>query len=181
MAMHVIQDGSKAYMKVDVDPPEPGSGSWFLVDYADMGLDTSEMESPAGMGGGPSSFVESLRGAGADVVDDGRTEVAGVEVTRFKGTIDPQDALDRADPDKRADLEQLLEQAGSGEPYPFTAYVDDDGVLRRMEMAMTVDDDAVTMTATVTVDYYDFGADVDITIPPSDEVRPMSELTGQTA
>ena len=60
---------------------------------------------------------------------------------------------------------------------PFTAFVDDDGALRRLELSMSVDADGLRMTVSTVVEYYDLGADVDVTVPPSDEVRSFSDLT----
>lgn len=180
MVMRMVQDGARVYLKYDIVPAEPGMEHWYVVDYDEMGLDTSQMQSPAGMGGGPTSYLESIKGAGADVAEAGRTEVDGVEVTRYEGTIDPQAAIDRADPDKRAELRSMMRQSGMGDPMPFTAYVDDDGVLRRMEMTMSAEmggAGGMAMTARLTMDYYDFGADITITTPPADLVRDASELT----
>ena len=183
MVMHMIQDGARLYLKVDTVPTVPGMDSWYVADYDKLGLDTSQLESPAGLGGGPESYLESLKGAGADVAATGRSEVDGVAVTRYEGTIDPEVAIERADPDKRSQLRSMLRQSGMNQPMPFVAYVDDDGVLRRQEMTMSMSPPGGEggISVALTVDYYDFGADVSIDPPPADQVRDISELTGLSA
>jgi len=178
MVMRVVQDGSRMYMKFDVEPAEDGTQYWYLVDYDEMGLDTSAMETPAGLGGGVTSYAETLRGAGADVVETGTETIDGVRVTRFEGTIDPEAAIEQADPESRAELRAMLRESGMSDPVPFRAWVDSDGVLRRMEMTMAVDAGPVKIRVATTIEYYDLGADVTVTEPPADLVRDAAELTG---
>jgi hypothetical protein len=179
MAMHVVQDGSVVYMRFDIDPPEPGSGLWYSFDYAELGVPTGSIEQPAGLGGGVSSFVESLKGAGQTVDEVGTEEIDGVPVTRFEGTIDPQAALRNADPDKVDQLREMLAQSGMDGPMPFTAWVDDDGVMRRMSQTVSYEVGGGTaIEFTMTMDLYDLGAPVTVTPPPADQVRDASELGG---
>ena len=175
MVMRMVLDGTDMYVKFDMDPPEPGTEYWYLTDLAATGMDTTQLESPAGMGG-PSDYLDSLRGAGADVRDAGRSEIDGVAVTRYEGTIDPQTAIDRAEPGSRDQIRSMMRQAGM-EPIPFVALVDDDGLLRRQEMTMTMDVRGLSVSTRMTVDYYDFGADVTVEVPPADQVRPASDLS----
>jgi hypothetical protein len=180
MMMRMVVDGSLVYVKFDSEPAEPGMEHWYVTDMAEMGVDTSALESPGGLGG-PTSYLESLKGAGTDVIDAGRTEIDGIPVRRYEGTVDPQTAIDRADPEKRSQLRSLLRQSGMDEPMPFVAFVDDAGILRRQEMTMSMETGGVAVTVTTTVDYYDFGAEVTVTTPPADLVRPASQLTGSGA
>jgi hypothetical protein len=173
MVMRVIQDGTTMYIRYDVDVDVPGMDEWMSVDIAEAGVDASEIGGGSGLGTGPTSYLETLRGAGADVVEAGRAEIDGVPVTRYEGASDPRVALERADPDRRADLESLFESTGMDTAMPFVAWVDDDGVLRRMQLTMEMRTDGLSMTATVTSDYFDFGADITIDLPPADEVTEM--------
>jgi len=181
MVMRMVLDSTTMYVKFDVDPPEDGTQYWYATDLASTGMDVSTLENPAGLGGGPTSYIESLRGAGADVAVTGTEEIDGVDVTRIEGTIDPSAAIDRAAPEKRAELRSMLRSSGMTQPMPFVAWVDHDGLLRRVQMTLSADMGLASFTARTTVDYYDFGADVSITAPPADLVRDASELSGGTA
>jgi hypothetical protein len=181
MSMEAVQDGTRMYMKVDSVPSEPGTGEWYGIDYADLGMSTQALQQPAGFGGGVDGFVESLKGAGTDVTETGTEEIDGVSVTRFEGTIDPQAAIDKAAPDKRDQVRQMLGQIGITDPMPFVAWVDGDGVLRRMTQTVTMKMGGVSITMKMTVDLYDLGVPVTITPPPADQVHDMSELGLGTA
>lgn len=175
MVVHVVQDGTRLFVKQETDPAFPGLDGWFESDLADVGVDAAQLENPAGLGG-PTSFVESLRGAGADVAEAGRTTLDGVDVTTYEGTIDPETAIERTAPDHQREMREAMEASGLTEPYAFTAWVDDDGVLRKLRMivvATTVSGEAMEMATEV--DYFDLGADIDIPLPPEDQVRPASE------
>jgi len=178
MVMRMVLDGTDMYMKFDVDPPGPGTEFWYHTDLSELGLSAQQMGNAAGLGGGPTSYLESLKGAGADVVEVGPEDLDGVPVTRYEGTSDPQVAVERAAPEKRAELRSMLRASGMNKPMPFVAWVDGDGILRRMQMTMSMDMGKATMTGTATIDYFDFGADVSVTTPPADLVRDSSELTG---
>ena len=60
---------------------------------------------------------------------------------------------------------------------PFTAYVDADGLVRRLEMQMKVGLDDTSMQMSMTVDFSDFDTPITITPPPADEVTDMSDLS----
>ena len=184
MSMRIIQDGSLMYVKYEGggDVPTSLTDHWYVTDLAaETGLPAGQWEAPAGVGGGPTAYVESLKGAGATVIDAGRERIDEVEVTRYEGSIDPRAAIDRADPDKRDDLRQMLESAGMTQPMPFVAWIDDGGVLRRVRQTMAMEMGPVSATITTTVDLYDFGAPIVITPPPADQVRDASELTAVSA
>jgi hypothetical protein len=180
MSMRMIIDGTLMYMKFDADPPEPGMESWYVTDLAqqaeDLGMDSSVLDQPAGFGGGPISYIEQLKGAGADVEATGTETIDGVEVTRYDGTIDPLVALDNADPDKRDELERMLDQTGVAGPMPFSAWVDDDGIVRRIRQEFSTDSELMSMRMVQVIDLYDLGEPVTITPPPPDQVRDASEL-----
>jgi hypothetical protein len=181
LTLRMVLDDTLMYMKFDAIPAEPGMEYWYVQDLEaeaeDLGLDSSMFDQQTVFGVGPSGYIEQLKGAGADVQESGSDTIDGVPVTRYEGTIDPLVALEKADPDKRDELERALEQTGMGEPMPFTAWVDDEGIVRRISQELSADMDGVSMHIVQVIDLYDFGAPVTITMPPADLVRDMSELS----
>lgn len=177
----VVVDGTTMYMRIDTVPAEPLLSGWFRLDMAgqaeSLGMDPSSMMSGGMSGGSFTSFVESMRGAGTDVTAVGSETLDGVEVTRYEGTIDPQTAIDRADPERRSELRRMFRQAGMGQPMPFVAWIDGDGILRRMEQTYTMDTGTgLSLTLTNTIEVTELGQPVSIEVPPADEVRDYSAL-----
>lgn len=182
VALDMVVDGTTMYMRFDTVPAEPTMAGWFSIDMAaqaeSFGMDPSSMMS-GGIGGGSfTSFVESMRGAGTDVTATGTETLDGVEVTRYEGTIDPQAAIDKADPERRAELRRLFRQSGMGAPMPFVAWIDGDGILRRMEQTYSVQAGGMSLTLTNTVELTELGGPVSIEVPPADEVRDANVLQG---
>ena len=53
---------------------------------------------------------------------------------------------------------------------PFEVFVDDDGLLRRLTMDMSMQVMGQPMSTKVSMDYFDFGVDVDVQAPPAGDV-----------
>jgi hypothetical protein len=128
----------------------------------------------------PGPLLDMLGGVGDGVTDEGTEEVRGVETTHFAGSFTMRDALEEVPEDQRASVEALF---GSGQlggdlldtEIPVDVFVDDDGLVRRMEMVMDfgalggVDVPALTMA----MDLFDFGADISVAPPTGcDETLP---------
>lgn len=170
MVIHEIVDGTALYMKVDSAQAIPGLGSgWTKLDMSDM----PGAASAGGMGGLGSSFtgfLDSLKGAGSSVVESGTDTIDGDPVTVYTGTIDPQAAMEQASPDDAADVQSALDQLGGTFEMPFIAWVDSDGMVRKLEMHVTADMAGTSMDMTMTIELYDLGAPVTIEVPPADQV-----------
>jgi hypothetical protein len=172
MQMREIVDGTALYIKADGNEVIPGLGSGWTK------LDMSDLPGAAGAGGGSglgitgwTGFLDSLKGAGASVTETGTDTVDGVPVTVYEGTIDPQAALDQASPEDAQDVQGALDQMGGTFDMPFTAWVDADGMVRRLEMRVQADMGPVSLEVVMTIELYDFGAPVTIEAPPADEVN----------
>ena len=138
--------------------------------------------------GGARSMLSTLRGAGGQVREAGTDTIDGVAVTHYTGTIDPA-AATAADPTAGGALAQL----GSG-PIPVEAWVDADGIVRRLELqpdlagaaglgalgalgALGGDDPGTTPRLTLTVELRDIDRPVTIDVPPADQVTPVDPST----
>ncbi len=111
----------------------------------------------------PGGTLDALRGAG-DVEKVGTDTLRGVETTHYRATIDPQKALDKTPADLRDKVQQGLDQLGGS--IPVDVWIDGDGQTRKI----TMDIDAKTGTVATTMEYYDFGTEVDVSAPPADDV-----------
>lgn len=171
MQMREIVDGSVVYVTAEGSEAIPGLGSgWTKLDMSEL-PGGSATGSGSGLGiTGWTGFLDSLKGAGASVAETGTDTIDGVPVTVYEGTIDPQAALEQASPDDAADVQGALDQMGGTFEMPFTAWVDADGMVRRLEMRVQADMGPVSMEVVMTIELYDFGAPVTIEAPPADQV-----------
>jgi hypothetical protein len=97
----------------------------------------------------PAQALEVIRSA-VDFEQVGRAEVRGTPTTHHRGTIGD-------DADGTAPQGSVVD-----------AWVDDEGYLRKMSF--------VDGEATATIEFYDFGADVEIEPPSPDETATIDEL-----
>ena len=107
--------------------------------------------------------LQALRDS-AEVTEDGRETIAGVEATRYVGTTTLRSLL-LAQGTTEEQLEE--EAAGDGgpdldEPMPLTVWIGDDGLVRGYDYTMVDGDVETTQSMTV----LEYGLDVDITAPP---------------
>jgi hypothetical protein len=170
--MHEIVDGSTLYLKIDSGLPLPGLDGWTKVDGGSGAPTTGGL----GVSSGPNGFLESMKGAGQSVVEVGTDTIDGAPVTIYTGTIDPEAAL-AASPDKAEELKGVLDQLG-GSAMSFTAWIDDQGLVRRMQFEIAGDQSLGGPNLTMTMELYDLGAPVTIDLPPADQITDGGALKG---
>jgi len=72
-------------------------------------------------------------------------------------------------------METMLDQLG-GEGVPFEVFVDEDGLLRRMTMDMNMAIEGEQVSMKMSMDYFDFGTDVNVQAPPARDVFDATRL-----
>lgn len=155
--MRVIVDGTSVYLQVPMLQGLSGTTGWLSLTPGDLG----NMGSSLGVGVDmfdPSKALEVLRGAAAGMQVVGADVVRGVATTHVRATISatspPGDVVD--------------------------VWIDRDDLVRRIRM--TVDGlPAGAVGEVVTVELFDYGEPVDITVPAASETTPFSELLGSFA
>ena len=139
--------------------PLTGEGQWMKMTLDGMpGLDTTAMD--------PSAALDQLQAVADDVTEVPGVTVRGVETTGYSGTIDPVKAAESLPEAERPDPAEL---EGVG-PIPFTLYVDSDNRPARVVVEQS--------GLTVTMDYYDWGTDVDVATPDPATVTEMPGMAG---
>ncbi len=147
------------------------------------------------LGGGltdATALLDLLRDSGATVTDQGQADVQGESTHHFTATISVADALAAAPDDTQGKASSFIEQLGADAgnvEIPVDVFVDDQGLVRRMQMAFDGDlfatlaggDAGADAPAgmTFTLDLLDLGESVDIQLPPADQVGDGSELGRQ--
>lgn len=151
----LLLDGSVLYVRVDGlrhAPPLPTP--WVSADLETLGamLGDHLCKLIEWAEDGPSRILEQLRAVG-EVEELGRERVRGVETTRYRALVRP---------------------AGPAEDsaVPVDVWIDGDGLVRRLRAAHGAHD------VTVSVELFDFGADVAIEPPAPEQVTALDELLG---
>ncbi|MDX3431961.1 MULTISPECIES: hypothetical protein [unclassified Streptomyces] len=134
-------------------------------------IDTTSLEDGNLVTGGvtdPTAAAELLRGA-AEVTYVGRTELAGVEVRHYRGTADLGRAAREASPSSRGALTAAA-KGFSTDTVPFDAYLDGDGLLRKVRHRFTFATEGPAVAVVSTLLLYGFGTPVSVTLPPEADI-----------
>ena len=151
-----------------------------------VGVDVGKSLEQAGLGSldftqqqDPGQTLQYLRAASTGVTEAGSATVRGVETTRYTGRLDFRKALEEgidglglpaAERQRaREGMQRMLDQLGAN-GVPFEVFVDDDGLLRRMRMDLSMTVEGESMTMAMKMDYFDFGTDVNVHAPPPSDV-----------
>ena len=163
----------------------PPGVKWLRLDLQEM------MKSFGGSGGlglpdstDPTKTFEMLRDIAGDIETVGREEVRGVETTHYRTTVDLAKASDSLPSDIKSMLGNLDGAFGA---IPIEVWIDDDGLLRRMDMRFDLSSLLGSVSGgsnlgsgiiTMRMDLYDYGVEVDVEAPPAGETYDMSSLLG---
>jgi hypothetical protein len=186
--LDMIVDGSEVYLEL----PATEDDDWVRVDL-DLLFDTEV--GTGGPGGIPfQDPTDNIRVLGASVVEaseEGTEQVNGEDTTHHRLVIDLVEAADESTDDARDAAERLAEQTGLEELEMEVWIGDDDDLIHRIAYVLDLDDVRVDETdddavegsveadpegrLVVTVDYRDFGTDVDIELPSEDQIIDLDE------
>jgi hypothetical protein len=173
--LDVVTDGSDVYVDL---------GSLGSLFGATPGTSWVKISAPAGAGTNTGGYLADgtdilqLLGGAGQVTTVGKETVRGVDTTHYRGTVDVASALAQLPADKRAEVQSRLAQVGvdpAAVSFPVDVWVDKDDLVRRVQVALDSSKIAPTagtpaITGTVTVELYDVGQPVGITVPPANQV-----------
>ncbi|MFJ3701681.1 MULTISPECIES: hypothetical protein [Streptomyces] len=134
-------------------------------------IDTTTLEDGNLVTGGvtdPMASAELLRGAD-EVRYVGRTELAGVTVRHYRGVADIGRAARAASPSSRGALDAAA-KGFSTDSVPFDAYLDDEGLLRKVRHRFTFATEGPAVAVVSTMLLYGFGAPVSVQLPPETDI-----------
>jgi hypothetical protein len=167
--IEIVQDGEVSYVSFPAVAEELPDGKTWVRSRGERvkvgGFEFEEFTDVASSD--PRELLAVLEAAG------GVEQLRGVEVTHYRATIDPAEAAKRSP----ADLGPLAEplQAGVGE-VPVDVWLDSDGLVRKLEVSITAEDQGQVGSASMGFELWDYGEDVEIELPPADEVVDASAL-----
>ncbi len=182
-----VSTGSTIYQKF---PPHLaarlGGKPWLKIDFNQLGqaagIDLNSLSQASS--GDPTQALQFLRGAGADMVEVGKEQVRGEAVTHYRGTVDMNKAAAAAPPEQQQTYRKLAQIYA--QPLPVEAWIDGDGRLRKMTYAVdlaklnlppeTTQGEKPTGNLNFSIELFDFGTPVSVTVPPADQVSDYAQL-----
>lgn len=162
-SIDMIVDDRYLYMKT---PAALGGGGWQRMDMT-VAVGSRGANQ---FGQDPTQYLDFLRGAGEDIEEVGTEEIDGVTTTHYKAELSFEAILDHAAESGEATDEEIealrtqLEALGD-ESMPSEVWIDDDGLPRRMKLAMSVEAGGQSADMDITIDLFDYGIEVDVEPP----------------
>lgn len=128
----------------------------------------------------PVAVLSYLRGVTDDVEEVGQETVRGEATTRYKTTIDLDQAAEGADAEARRDIRRIVRELGTSR-LPVEAWIDGAGRLRRLRYTLDVadlDTGATRASGRITASFelFQFGRKVDVSDPPADQTTDLSDV-----
>jgi hypothetical protein len=159
-----------------IDQVIPGK-SWISLDLSSLSPSSSQSSSALGSGDNPTAMLRLLAQQGNTVVPLGSSTIAGTPVQGYSVTMDPAAIKAKL---AQTNLPAWMTTALSHlniQNSTLMVYVDGSGLLRRFSMNLT---ETAATTGKVTVDesldFSDYGAPVNVSAPPPDQVASLSQL-----
>jgi len=158
--------------------PLPPGKEWFKIDLKEIGqtqgLDLEQLTQLSQSD--PSQALDFLRGASDDFHEVGTEDVRGESTTHYAGTIDLNKVAESAPADLAEQYKKLAELAPSP-TVPMDVWIGDDGYVQKLRFQQKL---AAGSSMTMEEELYDWGTDVNVTVPSDDEVVDLTQLLGQS-
>jgi hypothetical protein len=186
--MDFVVDGPVYYMKFPGAIEGIAGKRWVKIDLEKAGeLAGADLGALQQANQNPAQLLQFLRGVSDNIEEVGHEEVRGVETTHYRATIDLDEAAERgADIGEfsdemreqlKAEIARMKGQTGL-ESLPVEVWIDDENLLRRMRMDASFPVEGEEVGMEMTMDFFDFGVDVDAAPPTAEETVDMTALTG---
>lgn len=170
----VIATSDVAYLGAEGLPGAPPDAEWLSIDLQatgeQLGLDIEALRQN---GASQLSYLTQS----SDIEEVGTETVRDVDTTHYRFTTDLADLAESGPEELRSSYQSLIDLTGL-ETIPTEVWIDDDDLVRRLQLEVEIDQGGQQVNQTTTVEYFDFGVEVDVEAPPEEDVVDISELTG---
>ena len=195
--IEAIADYSSGFVMHMKFPPalssKLGNKPWVKLDVGSFlkqaGIDVDLGAITQGQSNDPTSGLRLLRGADS-VVTTGTEAIRGTDTTHYRLVVNLDKAIAQAPASQRDALTKLT-NLYTIHTFPVDVWLDAQGRLRRFQQ--TIDPSTIHLPAglsgpanpfaagpvTMTYELYDFGSQVDVNIPPADQVTDLNQLIRQ--
>jgi hypothetical protein len=181
----VVLDGRVVYVKVPkfAAGQVPGGKPWIKGDLETLSAAGGGAVDLGSFGASdPKELLQVLESVTGGLETVGRESVRGVETTHYRATLDLKKVIESGAGAQATaalgDLDEMLRQTGLG-TIPLDVWVDDDELLRRMELAFSMSQPGQgEAEASIAFELYDVGEPLFIDLPPAEDVADASALRG---
>lgn len=159
----------------------PHGKTWMEIDTSALPPGGANPLGPLGATSNPADLLGALTSIAGSVRNLGAGTVRGVPVTEYQVNIDPAKAASKLPAADRASFRQGLQSLGKA-TIPVDVWVDSQNLVRRFRLSLNLQGDAGALgmsgkpQLSVTIDFYDFGAPVQVSAPPASQVASMSRM-----
>lgn len=164
--MEVVTDGTVMYMRSSQFGSLPDGSGWMALDLSSFGEEPDAPLPASGDAKGELALLEAVTGK---VQKLGKEDVRGVPTTHYRGTAD---ASENAEQLREEGAEDLASRVEEGDPLQVEAWIDANGLVRRMRLVHSQPEEKGKgpTTMDMTMDFFDFGINPEIDVPDQSEV-----------
>ena len=170
----LITKDAIAYIEASAFPGAPTDTEWISIDFeaagAQMGIN---LEAFRQNGAGQLGYLSEV----TEVEEVGTETVRDAETTHYRFVTDLAALAENGPEELRSSYEQLMQITGA-EEIPTQVWIDDDDLVRRIVTDFEIDQQGQQITQQSTVEYYEFGVEVDVQPPPESDTVDITELGG---
>ncbi len=156
----------KSWVSVNLDSPAVASA---------LGASFSQLTNSATLSTDGLSYLQAVSEHGVDTL--GPATVRGVPTTEYAATIDLSKAGQHRGAAVQAVVQKLQSELGVSS-VPVTVWIDAQGQVRREALQLSTTVSGSTTDVGVTVEFFDFGAPLDVAPPPADQTVDISSMLG---
>lgn len=168
----LITDGATGYIEASAFPGAPTDARWISIDFESVGAQMGiNVEAFRQNGAGQLAYLSEV----ADVEEVGTETVRDVETTHYRFTADIAALAESGPEELRSSYEQLVEITGA-EEVPTEVWIDGDDRVRRIVTEVEIEQQGQQLTQQSTVEYYEFGVELDVQPPPEEDTVDITEL-----
>ncbi|MGH2749343.1 MAG: hypothetical protein ACRDK3_00440 [Actinomycetota bacterium] len=171
-AAQFITAGSVAYIETAAFPGAPTDVEWISIDFAQLGDEIGvNIEAFRQNGAGQLGYLGEV----GDVEEVGTETVRDAETTHYRFTTDLEALADGGPEELRSSYRQLIELTGARE-IPTEVWIDEDDRVRRISTDLEIEQQGRQLSQRSTIEYYEFGVEVDAQAPPAEDTVSITEL-----
>jgi hypothetical protein len=168
----LITDGATGYIEASAFPGAPTDAQWISIDFESVGAQMGiNVEAFRQNGAGQLAYLSEV----AEVEEMGTETVRDVETTHYRFTADIAALAESGPEELRSSYEQLVEITGA-EEVPTEVWIDGDDRVRRIVTEVEIEQQGQQFTQQSTVEYYEFGVELDVQPPPEEDTVDITEL-----
>jgi hypothetical protein len=181
--MRTITIGDTSYVQWSLLTMFTGGDGDMWLETTNDGVD--DLTSSFGMQtfGSPEEVLAPLQDANATIVTVGNETVRGTETTHYRAEVEFKAWYEALAADERTAFDAEFDDFAPGEMQavvPIELWITDDGRVAKLfydisDPALMADSDGLA-SATITIEVYDFGADLGIVPPPADKILSEDEI-----